>query len=109
MSIINKQAFAQYYGIVFESHKKKSLDSIDAAHMTVSDILTEVLEINSNNNSYNLYTCKPIIRATIVLLKQRLKEIEPHQYKPTIDNYKYIINYLEQLTDAITKDGVKNQ
>lgn len=79
-----------------------------ARHSVVSTLTEESLKLTQNEEGVvNLYCAKPILRATVFILSQRIKMLEPlardQNVNIKIKAYKNIVNELNSLIDSIKK------
>lgn len=95
---LNNYIFSCLQAIPFEGNKAK--------HVLSSILLEESLKISRDeNNELNMYAVKPILKACIVILIERINSIKKlpssEQIRIQINNYEEVNNFLNTLVSRI--------
>lgn len=97
-----KQELLQYVACLIENHPLQSHEEPRAVRHDVAALLVQqALDLAEDDKRYDLFIAKPILRAAVILIKDRIKVIEnQEQNKALIDlreKYLQTINTLEKI------------
>lgn len=106
MNEMIKQGFVQYLGLASDD---SPLQGNNALQKGISDLCEICLEISVDKDKHerNLFILKPIFRATIFLLEERLSQIKAIKNVDTytqVKQYEKNIQFLQNLVDNIKEE-----
>lgn len=100
-----RQGLTNYIGALVTASKNDSKTTRAVQQDVVATLIEESMKLAADeNNVYDLYVLKPLLRATMLLLTQRAKEIEKlnlPQSKEVIQEYLRIVSSLKSIVDKI--------
>lgn len=109
---ILRQGLVQYIGALMQN---SNLEGKAAAQVVAAALSEEALKIAKTETEYDFYVAKPILRASIVLLKERIKELRllgetTEDIKPILDTqiqtYENAITALDKLINSAKEKAV---
>lgn len=97
-----KQELLQYVARLVETHPLQSNKEPKAVRHDVSALLVEqALDLSEENGRHDLFIAKPILRAALILIKDRIKLIESQEEDLALmelrEKYLQTINTLEKI------------
>lgn len=106
MNEMIKQGFVQYLSLASDD---SSLQGNNALQKGIGDLCEICLEISVDKDKHerNLFILKPIFRATIFLLEERLSQIKAIKNVDTytqVKQYEKNIQFLQNLVDNIKEE-----
>lgn len=98
-----KMGLVNYIGALLKSSK---FEERAAKQQVASILIEEALKLSRDENDgpFDLYVLKPLLRATILLFKQRCNELSKlpsDKVAEQIKSYKYTIEQLQKLVDMV--------
>lgn len=101
-----RQGLVNYIGALLSS---SPYSKEDAKQNVIAVLAEESLNLSrKEDNSYDIYTLKPLLRAVVLILKQRCEELKslPMDVKKISREYYNTINHLETLIDSIERSDL---
>ena len=99
-----KAAFTNFIGLMIDNSKYNNKQAMK--HTIVTCLLEEIIPIcKDENNNYDLFIIKPILRLTIAILNNRINLLQDYsssvEVRKMINSYKFIINEFNNILDCI--------
>lgn len=101
-----EQELLQYVAKLIEKHPLQNHDNKKAVRHDVSALLVQqALDLSKEEHEYDLFIAKPILKATLLILKQRCQSLEPLKQESAFQNLYQdtlqMINSLESILNHI--------
>lgn len=103
---IAKQELLQYVACLIENHPLQSHEEPRAARHDVAALLVQqALDLSEEDGRYDLFIAKPILRATLVIIKDRIKAIDGQEQTKALaelrEKYLQTITTLEKILSIL--------
>lgn len=100
-----KQGLVNYIGAILNACP---FEGRAARQFTASILIEEALKLAKEEETYDLYVLKPLIRACIILFENRMHEVEKlnnKEAKITAQHYRGMVGSLKHILQSLDKQG----